>query len=138
MPILEWEENFNLGVPQFDAHHQHLIELLNRAYDNFVNDASVAGLAVVLDEFFSYALHHFRAEEQFMEETNYTGYLEHLELHKSFAAQVAVMQRDLKMVWGNLPLEMLSFLRNWLTYEILTADAEYVRVNSGIQWKQCA
>jgi len=138
MPLLEWNEKFNLGVEQFDKHHQHLVELLNCAYDTFVTDSNVEELARTLDKFFDCAIKHFRLEAQYMEETSYTEYTEHVELCRSFSAQVAVMQKDLHSGWGNLPLEMLAFLKNWLTYNILIADANYIRLASGKEYRQCA
>jgi hemerythrin len=138
MPVFVWKESYNLGIEQIDTSHRHLVQMLNTAYDSFIHDSNVEALSSNLNEFFDYTLHHFSVEEQYMEDINYTGYVEHLELHKNFSAQVTVMRKDLRAVWGNLPLEMISFLNNWLTYEILVADADYVRVNSRNQWQQCA
>jgi len=138
MPLLEWTDDFNLGVEQFDTHHRHLVELLNDAYDNFVRDSSLEGLAATLDELFDSTIMHFSVEEQYLREASYTGYAEHRELHQNFSTQVAVMRQDLRSGWGNIPFEMLTYLRNWLTYNILFADANYVRSSSRSPWKQCA
>jgi hemerythrin-like metal-binding protein len=138
MPILEWKESFNLGVEQFDFSHRKLVELLNNAHDKFVRDSSKDGLADSLEEFFDCALQHFFAEERYMEEHNYTGYAQHLELHRSFAAQAELMQKDLRGVWKNLPNEKLAFLRDWLAYDILVADTDYVRFADGLSRKMCA
>lgn len=138
MPLLEWNETFQLGIEQLDTHHQHLVELLNSAYDNFLEDSSVETLATTLDELFDCVIKHFYVESQYMGETSYSGYAEHLELSKSFSAQVEIMRKDIRAGWGNIPLEMLAFLKNWLTYNILIADASYIRSASESQWKQCA
>jgi hemerythrin len=138
MPILEWKENFSVGIEQFDASHRQLVKLLNTAHDKFLRDSSNDGLADSLDEFFDCALRHFFAEERFMEEHSYTGYAEHLELHRSFAAQAELMQKDLRRVWLNLPQEKLAFLRDWLAYDILVADTDYVRYAEGLPRKMCA
>ena len=138
MALLEWNENFSLGIEQFDIQHQHLVELLNYAHDNFLKDSCVESLAVTLNELFDYAIRHFQVEAQYIGETSYTQYAEHQELQKSFSIQVAIMQKDLRAGWSNLPLEMLDFLKNWLTYNILIADANYVKSASVRQWQQCA
>ncbi|GFO66999.1 hypothetical protein GMLC_05780 [Geomonas limicola] len=138
MPILEWKESFTLGIEQFDNHHRHLVELLNRAYQGYLSDADVTKLTATLHEFFDYAMYHFKMEEQYMEEIGYAGYAEHLEYHRNFSGQVAAMEHDLTQVWKNLPMEMLSFLQNWLTYDITIADADYVRFSAGDNFKQCA
>ena len=138
MPLFDWNEKLTLGIEQFDTPHQHMVGLLNRAHDNFVADSSVEALASSLDEFFDYAIKHFHFEEQFMEENHYAGYAEHLELKRSFSAQVVIMRKDLKSWRGSLPLAMLTFLKNWLTYNILFADANYVRTATWTPWKNCA
>jgi hemerythrin len=138
MPILEWTDKFNLGIEQFDTNHRHMVQLLNKAHDDYLKEPSVERLAATLNEFFEVAGQHFDAEEKYMEDTDYVGYAEHLVMHRSFTAQIEVMQKDLKAVWKNLPLEMLTFLKNWLTYDILNADADYVRSSAAIQWQRCA
>jgi hemerythrin len=138
MPILEWKDSFTLGIEQFDLHHRHMVDLLNRAHDTYHADGDLQTLSATLNELFDYAMYHFQVEEQFMEENNYAGFAEHLEYHKNFSSQVAAMQHDLTQVWKNLPLEMLTFLKNWLTYDIGVADTEYIRVIGGGHWKKCA
>ena len=36
MQLIVWKERFVLGVQQIDEDHQHLVGLLNRAYDNLI------------------------------------------------------------------------------------------------------
>jgi len=138
MPIMEWKENFDLGIEQFDVHHRHMVELLNGAYDNYRNDSNVAVLSATLNELFEYAMYHFRLEEQYMKDINYAGLAEHLEYHKYFSGQVTAMRKDLTAVRKNLPLEILTFLKNWLTFDISMADVEYIRCSSSDEWKKCA
>jgi hemerythrin len=138
MPILEWNESFNLGIERFDIHHRHLVDLLNRAHDDYLEDARLDRLAATLHELFEDALRHFQVAEKYMEETNYAGVTEYLEYHKNFSRQAAAMERDLTQVWKNLPKEMLTFLKNWLTYDICKADAEYARFLMATDIRRCA
>lgn len=138
MPIIEWTEKYNLENEHFDTQHQHLVDLLNCAYDNFVKDSCLDCFTTTLDHFFHHVLQHFGVEEQYMANTAYAGFDDHLKMHSRFSEQVVIMQSDLRTMWKNLPLEMIAFLKNWLSYEILVADAEYVRSNSGSRWKKCA
>jgi hemerythrin-like metal-binding protein len=138
MPVIEWTEQYNLKNEHFDNHHLHLIDLLNYAYDNFVKDNCLDGFTTTLNHFFHHVCQHFDVEEQYMANTEYAGYTEHVNMHSRFSEQVTIMQNDLKKRWKNLPLEMVNFLKNWLNYEICVADAEYVRQDSGNRWKQCA
>jgi hemerythrin len=138
MPIIEWSENYTLKNEHFDSNHQHLVDLLNCAHDNFVEDSCHDRFATTINHFFRHVLQHFGVEENYLVETEYSGYDQHIAMHRRFSEQVVIMQHDLKRRWENLPLEMLCFLKNWLDYEILVADAEFVRSYSGSRWKQCA
>lgn len=135
---MEWTERYNLKNEHFDSNHLHLVDLLNCAYDNFVHDSCLDGFATSLNNFFHHVLLHFCVEERYMANSDYTGYSEHIKMHGRFSEQVTIMQNDLRRMRESLPLEILHFLRNWLNYEILIADTEYVRLNSGNRWKQCA
>ena len=137
MPIMEWNESFVNGVELFDCHHQHLVMLLNCAHDNFVANSSLAAMARVLDEIIHYTDHHFCVEEHWMRKIDYPGFDEHLQQHGSFAKRALVMQRDLAEGRKNIPLEILAFLKNWLTFHI-SDDAEYALFMAGSQWKLCA
>ena len=138
MPIIEWTQKYSLENESFDSNHQHLVDLLNCAHDTFVEDSCHDSFAATINHFFRHVLQHFGAEEKYMANAECVGYDEHITMHKRFSEQVVIMQHDLRRRWENLPLEMLYFLKNWLNYEILVADAEYVRSNSGSRWKQCA
>ena len=64
MPIVEWEEKYLLGVEQFDAHHKHLVGLLNKVYEMFLlNDVAEGKLQEILDSLAEYANYHFDQEE---------------------------------------------------------------------------
>jgi len=138
MPIIEWTEKYKLKNDHFDTNHQHLVDLLNIAHDNFVEDSCYDSFTTTINHFFHHVLQHFSVEEPYMANTEYSGYNEHITMHRRFSEQVVIMKYDLRRMLENLPLEMIDFLKNWLDYEILVADAEYVRSNSGSRWKQCA
>lgn len=125
MPIMEWEESFNLGMDPFDAHHRHLVGLLNSAYDTFVSGPACAGMADVLDQLADYATYHFAAEEQWMKENGYPEAEEHEAQHERFNGRVQEIQQDLAAGRKNLSLEILSFLKGWLVQHILVSDAAY-------------
>jgi len=128
MPLLEWQDKFNLGIAPFDAHHQHLVMLLNTAYDNFVSGIPAETAGPMLDELVDYATYHFNAEESWMKENGYAKFDEHLEMHNRFTRRITEMQKDFVNDRHNVPLEILTFLAGWLSTHILSADAEYKQV----------
>jgi hemerythrin len=127
MPILEWDKSFELGVAQFDEHHRQLVSLLNETYDNFTSGANYETLGAVLDKLIDYATYHFAAEEYWMDLNKYDGLQQQREEHNKFSRRVAEIQKDFHKGKAHLSIEVLTFLRNWLTDHILKIDAEYGR-----------
>lgn len=127
MPFIEWMNSFSLGVKQFDDHHKQLLGLLNTVYDDFTTQAPVEKVGVVLDELIDYAVYHFAAEELWMMEHSYPELDMHREEHERFSKTVMDMRQDHHTGNFIMSLEVLEFLRKWLTDHILKTDAKYGR-----------
>jgi hemerythrin len=127
MPIIEWNESFRLGVQQFDEHHQHLVKLLNRVYDDFTAGAPAENVGIILDELIDYATYHFTAEETWMRENAYPKLTEHCDKHNRFTSRVVEMQKDYHAGKLHMTIEVLSFINNWITNHILETDSKYGR-----------
>jgi hemerythrin len=127
MPILEWNKDFELGIKQFDEHHQHLVALLNKTGEIFTGGASQEAIGEILDKLIDYATYHFAAEEQWMTAHGYDGLAEHHNEHVRFSLKVVEIQKDFHDGRTRLSMEVLLFLKNWLTDHILKTDAEYGR-----------
>jgi hemerythrin len=128
MQVIEWNDSFSIGVQQFDEHHQHLVGLLNKAYNNFAVgfvDGTPESIGAILDELIDYATYHFAAEEHWMKENSYPKLAEHSEEHRRLSSRVVEMVKDYHLDKPNLALEILTFLNNWLTSHILESDYEY-------------
>jgi hemerythrin len=124
MPIIEWSDSFLIGVEVFDEHHKHLVYLLNQAYDDFVAGASVSKNNPLLDELFAYAQYHFEAEEHMMCKLSYPAREQHMWEHTVFARQLYKIRRDYEENKTGTPLEILTFLKEWLASHILKSDAD--------------
>lgn len=125
MPIVAWDDCLLTGLATVDEHHRHLVELLNKTYDNFVEKGSEAGMGNVLEELIDYATYHFAHEEQMMADTAYPDRAVHLLEHERFAGRVREIHRD--FVAGSIPisLEVISFLKNWLINHISNTDSKF-------------
>ncbi len=127
MGSIEWNDRFVLGVREFDDHHKHLVNLFNNAYDFFAAGSSAMNVEMVLDELIDYATYHFAADEYWMMENGYPQLAAHKKDHATFSNRVVAMQKEFLGRKGGLSLEVLAFIREWLTDHILTTDAEYGR-----------
>jgi len=127
VPIIHWNDEFSIGVPEIDAHHRYLFSLLNKTYDGFVSHAPVENLSPLLDDLIDYATYHFSIEERWMEASRFPGLEMHKQEHDTFSRRVSEMHKGHHNGMKLLSLELLSFLHRWLSTHILESDAEYGR-----------
>jgi hemerythrin len=125
MSFMKWESTFELDITEFDDHHKYLVGLMNALHANYASVASNETIGVVVDELVDYAVYHFRAEEQWMEDHNYQGLPPHRDEHRAFAEKMSEFQKDFKSGKSELTIEVLTFLMNWLKDHILGSDANY-------------
>lgn len=125
MAIVKWTSDYLLGIEEIDGHHRHLFDLLNKTYEMFVAGESKCDLSNVLDELIDYATYHFTAEEMSMAKNCYPNYTQHCALHQKFCQRINEIQKDYLSGRTELSLEILSFLKNWISSHILVQDADY-------------
>ena len=125
MPFIEWENSFELGIEKFDDHHRHLVSLINKIYDDYTTEAPSEEVGAVLEKLIDYASYHFITEELWMDKQNYPKRDEHSEEHEKFCRTVIEMKNEYNQGKMNLSLDILIFLKNWLTDHILKTDSEY-------------
>ena len=127
MSIFKWNDSLSIGIPQIDADHQQLLSLLNRAYDEFVNETAAQHLSAHLDALIDYATYHFAAEEQAMEVARYPQLAAHKLEHARFARRVVEINTDYHNGRKNLALELLTFMHTWLIAHIKGTDGLFGR-----------
>lgn len=124
MLVVEWNINFVLGIKDIDQHHRHLVDLLNKSHAELKMGATVEKMQLVIDELVNYADYHFSCEERLMTATSYPEFAEHKKEHDMFA----LVANDFKAGLSEnkiLPVEILSFLSNWITHHILQTDVKF-------------
>lgn len=127
--IIEWKEAMSVGVPELDADHKGLIDIINRLADQsdraYVTDAVESSLVALM----RYAEVHFAREERVMSVCGYASDSHHLDEHRNFVTKVQkISQRfenDPKRLARNVNEELGQFLSDWLKDHILNTDMAY-------------
>ena len=124
--MIQWREEFALGVPSIDEQHQKLFELANRAYLVLKNellvdkyDQSVA----IFDELKNYTVYHFSFEENYMKSIGYRRFLSHKVQHDDFIQKIN--ETDLDKIDENQEqylIDTLEFVVDWIEKHILGVD----------------
>lgn len=130
MPLLEWSNNFSVGVSALDAEHKKLVEMINLLHEAMKSGKGKDVMDKILDDAANYTLKHFASEERLMQQHQYPGYNEHKQLHAGFAVKIT----DLRKQYGEQRLQssiMLKTLQEWLTTHICEVDKKYGPYLSG-------
>lgn len=124
MALIEWSKNFSVDVPNFDAEHKKLVNMINLLHDAMRQGKGKEVITNLLNELSAYALTHFSNEEKMMLEHKYPQYKEHKAIHDEFAKKVKEYKdlHDQKLLHSN---QLLNTLRDWLISHICDVDKNY-------------
>jgi hemerythrin-like metal-binding protein len=125
MPLFQWTPAYSVKVEKFDEHHRQLFALINKLYDAMKEGKGKTVLDGVFKELIEYTVMHFGAEEEQMKTLRYPEMSAHLEEHRLLKEKV--MEYQAKFLGGNMfvTVEVLEFLKNWLTNHIQKVDTKY-------------
>jgi hemerythrin len=126
MPLMEWSDDFSVGVGVIDADHKRLLGLLNELHDAVQAGDAHEVLAKVLDELVLYVGYHFAHEEELFLRTDYPGSEKHHRQHQALTSAVQEIVADFhRQAMSTLPQQVLEFLKNWLYEHILRSDQAF-------------
>jgi hemerythrin-like metal-binding protein len=81
---LEIIGKYKLDIEQIDTQHQYLFDILNRLNALIQNRGSEEDLDLLIKDFLSYTVFHFKDEEEFMRSQAYPKLAEHIKIHEGF------------------------------------------------------
>lgn len=123
MNLIEWRDEFKIGIDEVDFEHQELIELINEIYDEAKTEGSILAVSDSLGDIFGKISAHFALEEKEMRELNYDQY----EVHKEDHEQLLDSIRDIMDEYeeeNNLDEEDFgNRLKDWFVNHFSTKDA---------------
>jgi hemerythrin-like metal-binding protein len=125
MEFITWTESLSVGVKAFDSEHRQLIDLINKLNHSLSVGAASRLMSITLDSLASYTAIHFAHEEEYMALYDYPLLESHKTEHAELNAQVAEFKERLASGRGSFSLELMIFLRDWLTNHIMKSDMKY-------------
>jgi hemerythrin len=125
MEIINWRDEFSVGVAAMDLQHRKLLDMINRliAERNVLTDPKT--IADLLTGMIDYADEHFRAEEFLMAEYDYERKSEQELQHKAFIDKTQSFCSAADLGPNILSTALLDYLSTWLIRHILTEDMQY-------------
>ncbi len=132
MSFMEWSDRYSVGVAIFDDEHKKLIAIINELYDAVTAGVDKLALQRISDKLVEYTLMHFKHEEMYFDDWAYPGSAAHIISHTKLRQQVFEYRKRILEVDSNeLALDMLDFLRDWLSQHIMVEDRKYGRFLHG-------
>ncbi|MGD0829976.1 MAG: bacteriohemerythrin [Terracidiphilus sp.] len=125
MALLNWGQNYSVGVDKIDSQHKVLFEIINELHGAMLKGQAQPLTGPLLKKLADYTRNHFSAEEAMMAAARYPGLADHQKKHVALVKQVEdyIVRFDRGEL--TLNLHLLNFLRDWLTNHIQKVDKEY-------------
>ena len=127
--MINWKEEYRIGIKLIDEQHKKLFEIGSRAYEvalgvgeyDYYDD-----LIEILDELKEYAHYHFNCEEDLMNLHGYYGLEDHKTEHMFFIKKIRrIEKKDLESSQGETIMQLIQFIADWITSHIHIRDREY-------------
>jgi len=123
MKLIEWKNEYSVGVASIDHEHQAMIALINDTYARVRDPENVASIDYCLGEICTNIAAHFALEERMMREAQYGEYAAHKEDHEKLLDEI----RDLMDAFAADPKSGRELLRErlsgWFGNHFATFDA---------------
>lgn len=125
------EERYRIGVPEMDAQHARLFELLERAQ---VMDPDEGEVQLLILDLVNYAKTHLELEEKFLAEQGLHDFLEsHLGLHRDFRVRAmevysALREAESLALKRKVLKDTVEFCDQWLREHIDVEDRAYAEL----------
>ncbi len=122
MALIAWGPALSVGVKEIDEQHKKLVDMVNQLNDAMTQGQGRQALGKVLNDLISYTQFHFRAEEKLMETNGYANTVAHKAEHHKLVQDVGAFKSKFDSGSASISIELMTFLRNWLSNHILNSD----------------
>lgn len=127
MALIEWTDSLSVEDEELDSQHQRLVFLLNELHDSMRAGKGTEVLGATLNALIDYTTYHFESEEKLCELAGYPDLDKHRAEHQKLVRQVSELRGKFQEGSLLLSVEVLQFLKNWVTEHITHSDSDYAR-----------
>jgi hemerythrin len=129
MALMEWRDEFRLGIASVDHEHQQLFALINAAHAAMGQDGSQAAVGDFLGEIHADIAAHFALEEKIMRERAYDHYAAHKADHERLLDDIRDLMDDNEAGrFGDGEPILAARLKEWFSRHFREMDARMHRM----------
>lgn len=124
--MLEWKDEYSVGIELIDTQHKRLFEIGNQAYELLNNDFYLDKydrIVQILKELKQYTIYHFKSEEDYMLSISYKKYFSQKVEHDDFIKKINDVNLDkIDKDQDAYIRDLLAFIFDWILDHILKKD----------------
>ena len=124
MSLIEWRDEFSVGVASVDLEHRDLIDLINDLHGVMGEGATQEQVISALGEIFAQISAHFALEEKLMRDTGYVSLAEHKDDHEKLLDEIRDIMDRVEDDGSFEEARLSSELESWFTEHFKTHDAK--------------
>ena len=128
MTLVEWRDDFKIGIDSVDYEHRQMIDLINAVHEQLSVDAPKNQILDFLGEVFTRISAHFALEERIMRGWKYDQLDEHKADHERLLDEIRDIMDGFES--GTIPaaeMELSLRLNAWFTDHFKAKDARLHR-----------
>ena len=125
MVLIEWKDEFSVGVPDVDHEHQELIRLINDLHDALSAENPTLTVMEFLGEIYAHVAAHFALEEKIMRERKYDQYAEHKADHEDLLDELRDIMDDYEENAWFSDAAFAESIEKWFTDHFKNKDARF-------------
>ncbi|GAA0544648.1 hemerythrin [Rhizomicrobium palustre] len=126
MALVAWSEKLSVGIRSIDDQHKKLVTLVNQLHDGMIAGKGKEVVGPVLKGLIDYTATHFKFEEDLFARTGYGDAAAHKKEHEDLVRRVKEIQQVYDQKGPSvLTIQVMNFLKDWLTSHILGSDQKY-------------
>jgi len=129
--MIEWKDEYSVGVASIDKDHKTLITLVNRYLKESQNKPAILVHRLFRD-LENYTDYHFEREEGLMAQCGYEGLEEHKQRHNDIRATLKDFSDKVTGRFSKQDeADLKAFLKSWLLEHVLKEDFKYRAAMAG-------
>lgn len=123
MGLLNWEDDYSVGVKKFDEQHKKMFSMINDFFDLMQENKDKEMLKEILKGLADYGRNHLRDEEEYFDKYGYPEKKAHKEVHDLYRSKIEdFLSKEIDMF---LPFEIIDYLEDWWLGHIKGMDSQY-------------
>ena len=123
MALLQWKDEYSVGIAAVDHEHKELIDLINRLHDELSARDRKLSAAAFFGDLFKAISAHFALEERFMRERKYDQLAQHKADHERLLDEIRDIMDDFEDDQETSSAELAVRIEAWFARHFEIHDA---------------